>query len=263
MMVDSEQAASPPKKVVAAATAAAKIAAANAKILATDKTCLAWVKHKQGHNDVCRYCAHGVTPSVRWKFYNNVWYRWYAGKWHYYGPSRTGHGGAWKWFKGYWHYKGYVYRYINGKWERYYGGKWQKYTSGHVPQDPKPPTTPKTCIDVLKIVKQGLPDGLAVHSIPRCKSGEEYFMWEGVHKCSIIGGRKVFKMMSKCKVGSLHKFQKVKRCTREEIIKPGKFKYDDDKGTKPAKGGNTNGGNTNGGDRSNQEDLDAGITYRK
>jgi hypothetical protein len=39
-------------------------------------------------------------------------------------------------------------------------------------------------------------------------------MWEGEKKCEIVGGRKAEMEFQKCKVGSLHKWQKVRRCTK-------------------------------------------------
>lgn len=96
------------------------VIAANRKILQTTRTCMKWVRQHRRHNEVCRYCAKNVTPSIKWKFYRGVWYRWWSGKWHYYGPSKRGHGGAWKWYGGFWHYKGYVFKYTGGKWYRFY-----------------------------------------------------------------------------------------------------------------------------------------------
>jgi hypothetical protein len=214
--------------------------------------CKQWVKHHKGHNSVCRYCAKGVTPSIKWKWYKGHWYRWWSGKWHYYGPSRRGNGGAWKWYGGFWHYKGYVFKYVNGKWYRYYGGKWNFYKHKYVPQNPKPPMTDPYCVDVMKMVARGLPDGLSVHRVPRCSIGGSIYMWEGTTKCKILGGRKIFSTLSKCKSGSNHKWQKVKRCTRPEVIKAGKVNY--------GKAGNA--ADKKDKDRSIDEDKKAGIKYR-
>lgn len=183
-----------------------------------------WVKSHAHHDAVCRYCAKGVTPSIKWKYYNGVWYRWWSGKWHYYGPSKRGHGGAWKWYSGFWHYNGYVFKYEGGKWYRFYGGKWQYYDK-EVTQDPKPPMTKPYCIQVYKLVKHGLPGSLAIKRAPRCKAGDTIYMWEGAKKCAIVGGRKVFTGISRCKKGTLHKWQKVRRCTKSVVIKAGKVNY--------------------------------------
>lgn len=201
------------------------VVAENRRILATERTCAKWVKSHRKHNVVCRYCAKGVTPSVRWKWYRGVWYRWWSGRWHYFGPSRRGNGGAWKWYQGYWHYRGYVFKYWNGKWYRYYHGKWNYYKHGYVPQNPKPPTTKPYCISVYKLVRRGLPDGLAISRVPRCRVGSTFYLWEGPKKCAILGGRKAFRRQQKCKKGSLHRWQKVRRCTRPAVIKAGKFNY--------------------------------------
>merc|ERR1712151_230960 len=152
------------------------VIAENRKILQTERTCMKWVKSHRRHNVVCRYCTKANTPSIRWKFYNGVWYRWWSGRWHYYGPSRRGHGGAWKWYSSFWHYKGYVFKYSGGKWWRFYGGRWHYYRR-HVIQN------------------------------PRCVSGRSIYMWEGAKKCNILGGRKWYQKVAKCKKGSLHKWQ--------------------------------------------------------
>lgn len=203
----------------------------NKQILATDKTCKEWVKSHAHHEEVCKYCKEGVTPSDKWKFYNGVWYKWWDGRWHYYGPSRHGNGGAWKWYNGYWHYNGYVFKYEGDKWYRFYGGKWQYYDK-EVHQDPKPPMTKPYCVDVYKLVEHGLPDGLALHKVPRCRVGDDIYMWEGEKKCEIVGGRKAFMSFQKCKVGTLHKWQKVRRCTKAVQIQAEQVDYTTGEGLK-------------------------------
>merc|ERR1711998_709365 len=106
---------------------AAKIAAENAKILATEATCSKWVQEHKRNEAVCKVCDKSVTPSTKWKFYKGVWYRWEDNKWHYWGPSKGGYGGSWRWSGGYWHHGGFTYKYVGGHWYRFYAHKWQHY----------------------------------------------------------------------------------------------------------------------------------------
>ena len=66
---------------------------------------------------------------------------------------------------------------------------------------------------------------MSVHRIPRCRAGRTLYMWEGSKKCKILGGRKYFTRVSKCKKGSLHRWQRVRRCTRSVVIRAGRINY--------------------------------------
>merc|ERR1719199_1011408 len=196
----------------------AKIAAENKKILATEKMCSKWVQTHKRHNVICKCCSKTVKPSTHWKFYKNVWYRWEGGKWHYWGPSRGGYGGAWRWSGGYWHHGGFAYKYVNGHWYRFYNHKWHYYKK-MIPINPQRPRTPVTCVHVMQMVKAGIPDSLTAHSVSRCQVGRSIYMYDG-RACKILGGRKVSQKLAKCKSGYAHKWRKVKRCTGGDLYKP-------------------------------------------
>jgi hypothetical protein len=196
----------------------AKIAAENKKILATEKMCSKWVQTHKRHNVICKWCSKTVKPSTHWKFYKNVWYRWEGGKWHYWGPSRGGYGGAWRWSGGYWHHGGFAYKYVNGHWYRFYNHKWHYYKK-MIPINPQRPRTPVTCVHVMQMVKAGIPDSLTAHSVSRCQVGRSIYMYDG-RACKILGGRKVSQKLAKCKSGYAHKWRKVKRCTGGDLYKP-------------------------------------------
>jgi len=68
----------------------AQIDAENKHIIGTQKTCLNFVKKYRGHMKVCNWCKKAPTPKVIWKWSptEKVWYRFYDGKWHYWGPSK-------------------------------------------------------------------------------------------------------------------------------------------------------------------------------
>lgn len=183
----------------------AKIAAKNKEILRTEAVCKKWVLTHKRHNVICKWCAKNVKPSTIWKFYKGVWYRWHDGGWHYYGPSRDGFGGRWRWSGGYWHYNGYAFRYVNGKWERFYNGKWHYYRK-MVPINPAPPKSPKFCVQVMHMVKAGVPGALATSTVPRCQVGRAIYMWSGSKTCKILGGKKVNQRIAKCKAGYAHKW---------------------------------------------------------
>merc|ERR1719473_565226 len=83
------------------------IDAENKHILSTQKKCLAFVKKHRGHPKVCNWCKTAKRPSVIWKWVatEGVWYRFYDGKWHYWGVSKQGFTSVgWTWYKGYWHH---------------------------------------------------------------------------------------------------------------------------------------------------------------
>merc|ERR1719473_1631396 len=77
-----------------------QIDAENHHILSTQKKCLSFVKKYRGHAKVCNWCKKAPAPKVVWKWSptEKVWYRFYDGKWHYWGPSKKGFthaGGTW------------------------------------------------------------------------------------------------------------------------------------------------------------------------
>lgn len=201
---------------------ASAIARKNAQILKDDKTCKKWVKSHAHHAEVCKYCKKGVAPSIRWKFWRGVWYRWSGGRWHYYGPSRNGYGGNWRWSGGYWHYKGYAFKYVNGRWYRFYNGKWNYYKR-MIPINPSPPKTPKYCVRVYHMERAGIPTSLQSNEVPRCQVGKQVYMWNGERSCKILGGRKIRQKLFKCKSGSNHKWRLVTRCTGGDIYRPQKL----------------------------------------
>jgi hypothetical protein len=100
----------------------AQIDAENKHILSTQAKCLHFVRKHRGHEKVCNWCRAMKVPAVRWKWnpLEKVWYRFYDGKWHYWGPSKSGYTtGGWNWYRGYWHHNGYVFKYVSGKWYRF------------------------------------------------------------------------------------------------------------------------------------------------
>jgi len=196
-----------------------KIAAANRKILATEKLCSKWVKTHKRHNVICKWCNKKVTPSIHWKFYGGVWYRWYDNKWHYWGPSRGGYGGRWRWSAGFWHHNGYTYKYVGGRWYRFYNHKWHYY-SKMIPINPRAPRSPKTCVRAYHMVKSGVPTSLTSSRVPRCQVGRSIYMWAGSKTCKVLGGRLTYRKLAKCKSGTAHKWRKVTRCTGGEIYRP-------------------------------------------
>jgi len=78
-----------------------QIDAENHHILSTQAKCLHFVKKYRGHEKVCNWCKKAPAPKVIWKWSptEKVWYRFYDGKWHYWGPSKKGftHAG-WTWW---------------------------------------------------------------------------------------------------------------------------------------------------------------------
>lgn len=96
---------------------------------------------------VCNWCKRTSMPKVIWKWdaLEQVWYRWYAGKWHYWGPSKRGFtADGWTWYRGYWHHSGWIFKYVNGVWYRFQNGKWSKYGKV-VPINPSVPRNKQIC----------------------------------------------------------------------------------------------------------------------
>lgn len=165
---------------------------------------------------MCDWCKeNGETePEVIWQWneLENVWYKWYDGNWHYWGPSKDGFTSTgWTYYGGYWHHGGYAYSYVDGMWYRYEQGEWVKYGEA-VPVDPKPPKTKKICRPFYKLEKEGFPESLAEKEIPRCKVGDVTYMWADDGACKFLGGKKVMQKVFKCKSGEEHVWKEVTKC---------------------------------------------------
>merc|ERR1711998_585662 len=125
-----------------------------------------------------------------------VWYRFYDGKWHYWGPSKKGFtASGWTWYKGYWHHGGYVFKYFKGKWYRYQGKRWTSYKY-KVPMKPGIPRRPPVCRPFYVLKKYGYPKSLSSRRLPRCKTGSgrgaRYYIWKGHGACNFLGGKLVY-----------------------------------------------------------------------
>jgi len=199
------------------------IDAENKHILATQKKCLNFVKKYRGHAKVCSWCRKNRVIR-RWKWVPNekVWYRYYGGKWHYWGPSKTGFTrGGWTFYKGYWHHRGYVFKFIRGMWYRFQGRRWVKYGS-KVPLKPGIPRGPKICRPFYVLKKYGFPTSLAARRLPRCQVGAgkraAIYMWKNHAACRFLGGRLVYHTHKVCKAGRPHSWKRVTRCVRGPIL---------------------------------------------
>jgi len=144
---------------------------------------------------VCSWCKKAPEPKVIWKWSptEKVWYRFYDGKWHYWGISKKGftHVG-WTWWQGYWHHDGYVFRYTNHVWYRFQGGSWVKYGKT-IPISPKKPHGKPICRPFYRLMKYGFPTSLDSKRLPRCKVGSgknaSIYMWKDRSSCRFLGGK--------------------------------------------------------------------------
>lgn len=207
----------------------AEIDKENKYILDTTKKCLDFVKKNQGHPEICEWCQKEYkVPEVLWKWNpdEKVWYRYYDGGWHYWGPSKDGFtDGNWKWYNGYWHNDGYTFKYEDGQWKRFQDNKWEVF-GGQVPVDPKPPTGKKICRPFYKMMKQGFPVSLASSQVPRCKVGDSLYMWTDEAACKFLGGKKAYQERVVCKSGESHKWKRVVKCVAaNELLSSGGLNY--------------------------------------
>ena len=188
-----------------------------------------FVKNNQGHPEVCEWCQKEYKrPAVVWKWNpdEETWYRYYDGNWHYWGPSKDGFTeGGWSWYNGYWHNDGYTFKYEDGKWHRFQDHKWEVYGE-EVPVDPSPPTGKKICRPYYKMMKQGFPQSLSSTQVPRCKVGDQIYMWTDEAACKFLGGKKAYQERVVCKSGESHKWKRVVKCaTGPEKLESGGFDY--------------------------------------
>jgi len=210
----------------------AAIDAENKHILGTMSKCLHFVKNHGGHSAaICGWCKHRKPPTIRWKWLDaeHVWYRWYDGHWHYWGPSKDGFTAeGWTWYSGYWHHGGYVFKYYHHKWYRFQGGKWVFYHET-VPINPKIPREKKICRPFFILRKYGFPTSLAARKLPRCKVGSgksaAIYQWKGDGACRFLGGKKVYTKSKICKEGKPHTWERVIRCVRGPVISGKGFNY--------------------------------------
>jgi hypothetical protein len=131
-----------------------------------------FVKKYQGHQKVCNYCRHTVTPKIIWKWEASlgVWYRWshYSKSWMYWGPSKKGFTAVgWSWYRGYWHHGGFPFQFKKGTWWRWENRRWVKY-SKTVPVKPTKPHVTRSCRAYYKRMKPGFSAKLAQQKLPRC-----------------------------------------------------------------------------------------------
>jgi hypothetical protein len=207
------------------------INAENMKILSTQAKCMAFVKKHRGHEKVCNWCRARKAPAVQWKWNaaDNVWYRYYDGKWHYWGPSKSGFTeGGWTWYKGYWHHNGYVFKYVNGTWYRFQGKVWTKY-GDRVPVRPGIPRGKRICRPFYLLKKFGYPTSLSAKRLPRCVVGSgkkaQYYMWKNTGACKFLGGRLTYQTQKICKAGKPHSWARVTRCVRGPVLTNKGFSY--------------------------------------
>lgn len=183
-----------------------------------------FVAKHPGHTKVCDWCKKAPEPKEKWKWDEDsqVWYKYYDGKWHYWGPSKDGFtANGWSWYKGYWHHDGYVFKYENNKWYRFQGKKWVEY-GDQVPVKPERPRGPKDCRKFHILRQKGFPNSLAAKTVPRCKVGEgnssAIYMWQDDAACKFLGGKKVDEPYHVCKTGTAHKWEEITKCVQGEII---------------------------------------------
>merc|ERR1719473_338645 len=201
-----------------------QIDAQNHHILSTQKKCLSFVKKYRGHEKVCAWCKRAPAPAIRWRWIpsEKVWYRFYDGKWHYWGPSKNGFTSVgWTWYKGYWHHGGYVFKYVKGVWWRFQGKRWVKYGS-RVGTKPGIPRGPRICRPFYILKKWGFPTSLATRSLPRCRVGAGkralYYMWKDHKACKFLGGKLIYQKHKTCKSGKPHTWKRVIRCVQGPIL---------------------------------------------
>lgn len=186
----------------------------NQKILNTQQKCLDFVKTHAEHPAVCQWCKEAEEPEVKWRWneIEKAWYKWYDDGWHYWGPSKDGFTTTgWTWYGGFWHHGGYAYKYEDGEWYRFENKKWEHYDST-VPVKPEAPKTKKICRPYYKLMKAGYPESLSAQEIPRCKVGDQLYMWGDEASCNFLGGKKVMLKHKVCKSGEEHHWKRVTKC---------------------------------------------------
>lgn len=208
-----------------------QIDAENKHILTTQAKCLNFVRKYRGHPKVCQWCRSQKIPAIRWKWVasQKVWYRFYDGKWHYWGPSKSGFTkGGWTFYKGYWHHRGYVFKFINGMWYRFQGQRWVKFGS-KVPVTPGIPRGPRICRPFYVLKKWGFPASLGARKLPRCQVGagsrRAIYMWKNSAACRFLGGKLVYHRHRTCKVGKPHQWKRVVRCVQGPVLSNKGFNY--------------------------------------
>jgi hypothetical protein len=208
----------------------AQINKQNHHILSTQAKCLRFVKKYRGHPAVCHWCRKNrVVRKWKWVASQKVWYRYYYGKWHYWGPSKSGFTkGGWTFYKGYWHHRGYVFKFIRGMWYRFQNKKWVKYGS-RVPLKPGIPRGPKICRPFYVLKKYGFPASLSAKRLPRCQVGRgrraAIYYWKNHAACRFLGGRLVYHRIHVCKKGRPHRWGRVTRCVRGPVLTRKGFNY--------------------------------------
>lgn len=147
----------------------------------------------------------------RWSSVDKAWYRWYDGKWHYWGISKRGFTyNGWSWYAGYWHYKGYVYKWNRPYWYRFVNRQWVRYTR-QIPIQPSKPRA-KVCRPVYRLLKAGTPTSVSNQYIPRCKVGRNIYMYSDYDGCKFLGGKKVMQKRLVCKTGKQHRWARMTKC---------------------------------------------------
>jgi hypothetical protein len=208
----------------------AQINRENHHILSTQAKCLRFVKKYRGHAKVCHWCRKNrVIRRWKWVASAKVWYRFYGGRWHYWGPSKTGFTrGGWTFYKGYWHHRGYVFKFIRGMWYRFQGKRWVKY-GARVPLKPGVPRGPKICRPFYILKKWGFPTSLSAKRLPRCQVGRgrraAIYAWKNHAACRFLGGKLVYHRFKVCKAGRPHKWARVTRCVRGPVLTNKGFNY--------------------------------------
>jgi hypothetical protein len=203
----------------------------NHHILSTQKKCLSFVKKYRGHMKVCNWCKMARSPRIIWKWSptEKVWYRWYDGKWHYWGESKAGFTkGGWTWWQGYWHHKGYVFKYVGKWWYRFQGGRWVRF-GRKVPVSPKPPVGKPICRPFYRLERWGFPTSLTITKLPRCQVGRgkkaSIYIWKNRSACRFLGGKLVYHRIHRCKAGKPHSWKRVIKCVRGPTLHNKGFNY--------------------------------------
>lgn len=204
-----------------------EVDAENKYILDTQSKCLDFVQKFKGHRAVCNWCKQAEEPEIIWKWdpTENVWYRYYDGDWHYWGPSKDGFTTeGWTWHKGYWHHDGYVFKYEDNKWKRFQGKRWTDYDKS-VPVSPEKPDGKEICRPFYILEKKGFPESLTTTKIPRCQVGDDTYMWEDEANCKFLGGKQIMVDHMVCKDGQSHKWKKVVKCVKGPAVNGAGFDY--------------------------------------
>merc|ERR1712048_1000666 len=140
----------------------AEIDAENKHILETEAKCKEFVASHKDHPAICNWCHNEAQPDSKeiwqWNPEEGVWYKWYGGQYHYWGPSKEGLKHDWSWYNGYWQHNGYTYKYENKKWYRFQQHEWVEYKE-KIDINPVAPLH-KECREFMKVVKNHIPDSL-------------------------------------------------------------------------------------------------------